>query len=170
MSNAWDGRPQDPQPRTGGRASWDPASATPPPAGDPASATPLPAGDGETRPSPIPPYVPQDETPRWGAPATGPQQPAYGAPPAPAAPHPRAQSLRTMGLVAMPLALFCNVIGLVLAIVVLVQVGGVTREIVAGQLRGLDEVKQARTFALIALVLGVLGGVGSLARSVMSWW
>ncbi|QQR99730.1 MAG: hypothetical protein IPK37_12085 [Austwickia sp.] len=181
MSNdGW--RPNEGEPGTGGRASWQGGASNhgeggQPPYGaageQPYGGTGQPTYGDAAQPaygSPIPPYGsgPQDDNQQWGAPAPYGQAP-QGQAPYGTAVHPRAQSLRTMGIVAIPLALFCNFFGMIMAIVVLAQSGGVSREIAARQWGGADQVKQARIFAIVALVVGLLGGIGSIARYAWSW-
>ncbi len=163
---------------SGGRASWQPG-----PADGSGSPDQMPTSNGSGYGRPIPPYAsgPQDGPARWGQPAPSGQVPPHGQGPpyGPAAPygqppqlqveHPKAQSLRTMGRVSIPLALFCNFFGLILAMVVLARVGGVTHAIEAGGLGGLAKVKQARTFAIIGLVVGVMGFFGGMAWRSLVW-
>lgn len=167
----------EPHPGTGGHASWHDQSAPPP--GSPE----VQPGTTYDQASPIPPYGPgPQDTPGGGL---GPQAPygqtphgapPYGAPPygqaqygqAPYQPyeHPRAASLRRMGLVSIPLAFFCNIFGIVLAAVVLSRVSGVISEINTRNLGGLKAARQARVFAIIGLVVGVLSMTGAALNSL----
>jgi heme/copper-type cytochrome/quinol oxidase subunit 2 len=114
-----------------------PIPATPPPYGDPSAPQSAPPPM-----SPMPPAAPAYGQPPYGQPAYG--QPAYGQPAYPQQGAAPAQPGKGMAITALILSCICclDVVGIILAIVVLVR----SRD---GQNRG-------RGLALWALVIGVI--------------